>query len=84
MNEIRQAVLGIDSTKEILDVWYELYFLKAILTKLIAKDPGLVAIINDEFWKESRVYAKIQMGKKFPNINIKYEDEKESNDKKFD
>jgi hypothetical protein len=70
VNSVKAAVMRIDTTKQIFDLWYEVFYLRAILSMVI----GDIKHID---YDAARKMAKHWMKEKFPGIDLEYPEIKE-------
>lgn len=61
----RSLHMGIDLTKEVLDVWYEVTFLRFLLTDILQKAPTLAEHITDETYDRCRKQAQVFLLQRF-------------------
>lgn len=54
-----------DVNQEVLDVWYEVTFLRFLLTDILQKSPDLAATINDDTFNECRKKAQVFLFNRF-------------------
>jgi len=66
--ETRMAMFGVDPINECLNLFYELYFLRYILNQVITNTPSLKELINEEVFKNGRLFANQEMKVKFPKV----------------
>jgi hypothetical protein len=81
MNEIKSILMGIDTTKELCDLWYEVIYQKNILgfvlQKLIDTNPSIKNQINDELFKKCKELALVELEEKFPSLRLSHKLPKE-------
>ena len=73
-NEIKSLVLGIDVNKEILDLWYQSFYMSNLISIILHKNPQLAKAIQEdhEVFDRARKAAQQQMKDKFPKIDLEY------------
>lgn len=87
-DEIKQAIQGmmgmspIDTTNEILNLWTELYFSKVLIMNILS----LNKLLNNEvdinkLVEKSRIDAREQVLKRFPNMGITFQDMRKKENK---
>lgn len=65
-NELKARVLNVDTVKEMFDLWYEVMFLKFIVSEAIGSNPKMVeAMNNPEVFDRCRVKAQTFLKDKF-------------------
>lgn len=69
MDEVLDALLGLDKKNEIFSLWYEVIFLRKCLNHLIAHN---ALIITPEVIEEARQNAQNEVRAKFPMIMIDF------------
>lgn len=65
-------MMGINSPKEVLNLWYEITYMRYILNYIIEKNPKMDKCINDEVIEQARMMAQNEVNAKFPSIKIDY------------
>lgn len=71
MNELKAMLLGIDPGKQILDLWLEMYFNKALLSKLMEESSYE---FSPEDIERARKFAIQEQKKKFTNLELYHQD----------
>jgi hypothetical protein len=78
LNEIKAQVLNLDTCKEIFDLWYELSFLKFLLSETLNVDPLIAKKFSDpRIFDRAREKAQCFMKDKF-KIDLEFENPKDS------
>ena len=72
MNEVKAAVLGIDVPQEVFDLWYELIYLRSLVSIILEKNPDISEGITKETFEQARKLAQGGLKKRFPNVDLEY------------
>ena len=65
------ALMGFDPLKQIFDLWYEVSYLRAMISYALQDKEIPASVIED-----AKKYAKSEMNRKFPKVNLEYMDKK--------
>ena len=68
VDDVKVAVMRLDTPKEIFDLWYEIFYLRAVLSEIIRNNSQLTKYTFDE----SRKMAQYWMKERFPKANLEY------------
>jgi hypothetical protein len=75
MDNIIDAIMGIDKRKEILTLWYEVTYLRMVISQIIPSD--VASMINFEKIKSD---AQEVVRKRFPEAELNFTDEEVKNE----
>jgi hypothetical protein len=74
MHEIIDQMMGIDKKKEILDLWYEIVFLRMVLNEILSTNVSKINPLPPGSIQECRDKAQELVRKKFPLIEIDFKE----------
>lgn len=75
MDENVKKVLGFDETKEILDLWYEVSFLRFMISHILSENPQMNQLKIDHF-NTSKGQAQQCVKNRFPAMNLTFSEPK--------
>jgi hypothetical protein len=74
--ELKARVLNVDTVKEMFDLWYEVTFLRFLMTEIINHNESLGKFIKPETFEDCRRKAQVFLKDKF-KIDLEYSKPKE-------
>ena len=72
MDDIRNMLLGVDTTNEIFNLWYEVTYLRILLGHVVANAEGVS--LNENILIGARIAAQSEVMRKFPMCTITFPD----------
>lgn len=75
MDEIMDAMMGIDKNGEILNLWYEITFLRMVMNKILELNPKLYEKISEQDYVKARQQSQDIVKNRFPNCNVNFPNE---------
>jgi hypothetical protein len=76
MNELNSIFLGIDPNKEIVNLWYEVTYLRHLLNYTITMSPDLFHMITPEIIQGAKDRAQEEMMLRFPRCDLTFGEKK--------
>lgn len=73
--ELALKMLGMDRTKEILNLWNEVVYLRHILTNVLKIIPNINEKLLEEWIEESRKESGTFIKNRFPLLNTSFEND---------
>lgn len=70
--DIKEMLMGVDSTNEIFTLWYEITFIRAVLNEIMAKNPSLHINMTEEVYDKCRLFAQNVVKEKFPLAGLDF------------
>jgi hypothetical protein len=79
-DELKARAIGVDQLKEIFDLWYEVTYLRYILTEIMQRNPkAIIDPIHEDVFDECRHKAQLFLKDKF-KIDLEYSNPKNPNE----
>lgn len=78
-NDILDMLNGMDKKNEIINLWYEINFVRHCLNKIINLNPELLKDFNQETLNQCREFAQEEVKLRFPDIKIEFKPNKSIN-----
>lgn len=72
MEDILDALMGIDNKNEIFCLWYEITFLRMVMNKIMEFNPELHTKMSEEVYEEVRKRSQDIVKSRFPNVGIDF------------
>lgn len=72
MQDEIDMLMGIDKRKEIFDLWYEVSFLRHLMTLVASQIPESSKYMTDEIFELARNSAQAEVRHKFPSCMIEF------------
>jgi len=73
MSDIFDLLIGIDKRKEIFDLWYEVTYLRVLLSELLSHNPELFKNTSEEGFENCKLKAQEIVKARFPNAGITFD-----------
>lgn len=83
MEDILDGLLGFNKKKEIIDLWYEVTFVRFILNNIMIENPEVAKCITKEMLDKTRLDAQEHVKNKFPYMGILFGKEAEEKKQKI-
>ncbi len=77
MDDILDTLLGFDKKKQIFDLWYEVTFLRMVVSHMVAQSLYLQEVMTPQVIEDCRKHAQEVVQKKFPHCKIDFLSEKQ-------
>jgi hypothetical protein len=72
VDDVKVAVMRLDTPKEIFDLWYELSYMRVILSTLLKENPDLIKNWGKDTVESCRKIAQDLVKERFPKANLEY------------
>ncbi len=72
MDDIKNMLLGVDTTNEIFNLWYEVTFLRMILSNMVSHSLYLQEVMTPELIDECRKQSQDIVQARFPVCKISF------------
>ena len=72
MDDILDALVGLDKKNEIFNLWYEVTFLRMIVSHMVAQSIYLQEVMTPQVIEECREHAQKIVRERFPLIKIDF------------
>lgn len=72
MNDIIDLLSGLDKKKEIFDLWYEVHYLRVLLSHIVSTTPSLMECVNEGIMEGCKAVAQEEVKKRFPNFGLSF------------
>ena len=63
-----KKMIGMDTQSEIISLWYEITYLRMILSEIIEKNDDIKKYIDSNMFERAREFARGELIKRFPYI----------------
>lgn len=72
MNDIMDAMIGVDKKNEIFNLWYEVTFLRLVLNHIVASNTNLAECLSEGLLDGCKAAAQDVVKEKFPLAQIDF------------
>jgi hypothetical protein len=76
-DELKSRVLNVDTVKEMFDLWYEVTFLRFLMTEIVNHNESLGKFLDQDTFENCRRKAQVFLKDKF-KIDLEYQNPKET------
>lgn len=73
-----KTLQGMDNTKQIIDLWYEIIFLRLVVATVLNGNEELKGKMTKDLYDSCRQVSQEQVKKKFPLLKIDFKETSES------
>lgn len=72
MDDVLDLIMGIDKKNEIINLWYEVSYVRLLLTEIVKQSPELAKCLTEEMIAKTRLDAQDIVKARFPLMKVEF------------